>query len=470
MTYRDNEVRFAFEGYSIVSGSYTVSEYSVTDGQDPDGNVYQGLQKKFGADGRILFSVGRKGSSAVAGWFNSRIPAAKNTFGHSTEKLNFAFVGTLVLTLTGGILGGRTQTYTFPGVALAQGHEALRNNWWFGGVDCKNTGSNRVVAKGVVDASNAPMELTFRRGGNSVSEVAIENLVLTDTANWMSKLSPTTRLGEVVMPGSHDAGMSSTSHCAPPVGASALSKTQSVGIAGQLTCGSRYFDIRVDYDYDELVTYHRNGQWGCNGVSLAAVLLDTKKFLETHSSEVVILKFSHVRDDSGHSASDTKVRLNKFLDAYATQLYVSDGRGVNLANIEVGHARGKMILVFDYDEFISPAKGRFRYYDGDSPSGNLTVFDKYSNENVFFEMKSDQVAKWRKHGGLGKGYLFLLSWTLTAQSAFDSSVESYASIANSELADSLYRYTRELNTMPNIVYVDFLDQRIGQTIIQYNFI
>ena len=64
MTYRDNEVSISLNTsseLSLVSGSYTVKSHSVTDGQDPDGNIYDGLVKNLGSDGKMSFRVGRKG-------------------------------------------------------------------------------------------------------------------------------------------------------------------------------------------------------------------------------------------------------------------------------------------------------------------------------------------------------------------------------------------------------------------------
>ncbi|WP_323118291.1 PI-PLC domain-containing protein [Burkholderia alba] len=472
MTYRDNEVVLKIASqYRIVEGAYTVSGFSVTSGQDPDGKIYSGLRKTFGSDGKFSFSVGRKKSTSVANWFNGQVAAYQTTFNHSAGELNFAFIGTLVLTITGGILGSRVATYRFQNVALAQGNAGASNNWWFGGKDCTNIGSNKVVARGH-DADNMPMELTFLRGGNGpVNEVVAENLVLVPPADWMGRLDASTRLDQIVMPGTHDAGMSETSHCAPPefLGSGGLSRTQAVNVFQQLSCGSRYFDLRVDYDYGELVTYHRSGQWGCNGISLRAALDGARNFLGTHATETAIFKFSHIRNDSGHDAAATKTRINALLEEFSGALYRHSGNP-NLAEIRLGDARGKMILVFDYDEYVSPADGRFRYYDGSSSRAGLTVFDQYSNTESYSTMANDQLAKWQSHGGLGKGYLFLLSWTLTPQGVFSPTIASLADTANSNLSAVLSQTVGERRTKPNVVYVDFLNVEIGQVIIQYNFI
>lgn len=173
MEYRDNEVHFSLtERYTIVSGSYTVNEFSVSNGQDPDGHITDGLELPFGSDGSLTFKVGRHGSDSVADWFNDRVPDSQTTFNHSAVKLNFAFLGTLVFTLTGGLLGGGSKNFTFSNIALAQGHSGASNNWWFGGQNCTNTGDNRVNGQGT-DSDGNTIYFTFYRGGNPVNEVGV---------------------------------------------------------------------------------------------------------------------------------------------------------------------------------------------------------------------------------------------------------------------------------------------------------
>jgi len=178
MTYHDNDVTFSLEGgYSLISGSYTVESYSVSDGQDPDGNIHDGLEVTCGSDGTFTFRVGRHGTSEVADWFNNRVPASQTTFNHDAGKLNFAFLGTLQLTITGGQLGDTQGTFTFTQIALAQGHSGASNNWWFGGQNSQNTGENRVTSPGT-NASGDPVSFVFLRGGNGVSTVNVSPTTL----------------------------------------------------------------------------------------------------------------------------------------------------------------------------------------------------------------------------------------------------------------------------------------------------
>ncbi|WP_415328764.1 hypothetical protein [Chryseobacterium sp. MMS23-Vi53] len=165
MEYRDNEVYFDTASNNLVKGSFTVNEFSITEGQDPKGHIYVGFTASCGSDGKFIFSIGRKGSSTVAKWFSQRVPANRTTFNHDPGELNFAMIGTLVLEFKGG------KVCTFYNVALAQGHSGASNNWWFGGKQGMYNGSDTAIYGA---SSNGIVELaSFLRGGNSVDHVKV---------------------------------------------------------------------------------------------------------------------------------------------------------------------------------------------------------------------------------------------------------------------------------------------------------
>jgi hypothetical protein len=66
--------------------------------------------------------------------------------------------------------------------------------------------------------------------------------------NWMRQLYPVIRdreLRHVVMPGSHDAGMSTISKAWYGLGSSSNTQNQGLSIYDQLRVGSRWFDMRI---------------------------------------------------------------------------------------------------------------------------------------------------------------------------------------------------------------------------------
>ncbi len=470
MTYHDNRIELAsLEGYAILEGSYTITDFSVTDGQDPDGCIYNGLEVPL-VQNELSFRIGRKGSAKPANWWNATLEAQQTTFDHPAGTLNFALLGTLRLTLTGGILGGGSKTFSFTDVGLAQGRSGLSNNWWFGGKQCVNIHDNRVLAEGE-DEIGSSISFCFSRGGNGVNTVDLHPVTVVATWDWMGRIDGSTRLDCLMMPGSHDAGMSELHHCAPPKLAEPSTQTQAVGIGQQLEYGSRYFDLRIDFDHGELVTYHRTNRWGCNGQSLISILDQTRDFLSDNPSEAAIFKLTDIRNYGSHHAAETEELIDALLAGYADVLYTDDNPDVNLASLELDLVRGKLIVTMNYGGHTDTAAGRFKYIEGTKATtgNNLTVYDRYADTRDYEQMAQNQLAKWEEYGGEGMGYLFLLSWTLTPDALKGDSVKALANEANGHLPDFLHEQI-SLHKLgkPNIVFLDFIDGIITQSILLYN--
>ena len=169
MTYHDNDVQFeALDNVTLVSGTYTIESHDVSSGQDPDGNIQDGRTYNFSSEGVMTFRVGRHGTSDVADWFNNLVKADQNTFGHTADKLNFAFMGTLVLTISGGNISTPQRTFTFKNVAIAQGHAGTTNNWWFGGPNCTYVPATQANTTGT-DDNGKDIAFLFFRGNNPVN-------------------------------------------------------------------------------------------------------------------------------------------------------------------------------------------------------------------------------------------------------------------------------------------------------------
>ena len=169
MTYHDNDVYFQIEDeYNFINGSYTVEDFKISSGQDPDGHIKVGQIYNMDKYGNISFSVGRHGTSDVADWFNNLVKADQNTFGHTADKLNFAFMGTLVLTISGGNISTPQRTFTFKNVAIAQGHAGTTNNWWFGGPNCTYVPATQANTTGT-DDNGKDIAFLFFRGNNPVN-------------------------------------------------------------------------------------------------------------------------------------------------------------------------------------------------------------------------------------------------------------------------------------------------------------
>jgi len=172
MHYHDNFVNFtAFGDYKIQNVTFTVTEFDITPGQDPNNDHRIGEVLTLPqSPGQLNFFVGRKSSDGVASWFNTRIQSNENTFDHTAESLNFAFLGTLVLTFyptrpgtDTGTPSGPSRTYTINNVCLAQGHWGLANNWWIGVQGSSNTGGDTIVTV-ALESSSFETRVSFTRG------------------------------------------------------------------------------------------------------------------------------------------------------------------------------------------------------------------------------------------------------------------------------------------------------------------
>ncbi|MCL2610857.1 MAG: hypothetical protein FWE02_04170, partial [Defluviitaleaceae bacterium] len=264
MTYHDNEFKFVLNTDSenkFAGGNYKIKEFYVTPGQDPKNHVEEGTIINLKLEGKMSnqlvgsVNLGRKDSSDTADWFMGKIPANQTTFNHSAGKLNFAFIGDLRLDMI--LPSGSPVSITVEDVGIAQGHKGASNNWWFGGKHMKNVGGDYVIYFGFIEDGQS-FRLDFRRGGASMSTNA--NIIHLDVkiTSWLGLLPNELRLNQIMMPGSHDAGMSEIHHSTLPGVVDDYAKTQKLSIYKQLDCGARYFDIRIDDDHNKLVTYHRS--------------------------------------------------------------------------------------------------------------------------------------------------------------------------------------------------------------------
>jgi 1-phosphatidylinositol phosphodiesterase len=264
-------------------------------------------------------------------------------------------------------------------------------------------------------------------------------------------------------------------------------RTQKNSIYEQLMCGARYFDIRVDYDHGELVTYHRTKSMGANGQSFRMVFMQAQDFLREHDKEIVIFRLSHFRSYNEHKPANTLSKLLDFLKTYSDAgLFYKSVNPKKLHEINLGEARGKIILAVEIDDNSVPnaPNGIFKFSAAGGDKVNtigeniLNVYDRFSNTSDYEKMQKDQFEKWKNNGGQGDTKLFLLSWTLTLDlsgviaGAFDSkySNESLAKKANPKLAEML---AEGINTnkyaKPNMVYLDYIYSALCKEIISYNF-
>ena len=148
-------------------------------------------------------------------------------------------------------------------------------------------------------------------------------------------------------------------------------------------------------------------------------------------------------------SNDPSVRLD---DCTPEQL-VSGGRTV--------------ICLFDgFDDLIAPADGIFAFW-------NLATAGSYADSDDIQHVMDDQKTKFRDFAPR-PGLMFEMSWTGTWHSPFSPCIDRMADDLRQRLLSSMQDWvaggliTRQKR--PNIVWVDYYDQRIMDTIIYLNTI
>jgi hypothetical protein len=186
MDYHDNHVRFVisqshseFAQYTLDSGSFIITDYCVSPGEDPKGNIAAGKVFPCGGDGSFSFSVGRHGTKEVADWFNEQC-GRNNTLDRPAERLHFAMAGNLLLKIS---VGKHLQIdCIFRDVVLAQGHTGASNSWWLGTrYPAKRPAhvSDALWCSGTIPRSRGQHDavfMLFKRGGNGPAQVGVEDI------------------------------------------------------------------------------------------------------------------------------------------------------------------------------------------------------------------------------------------------------------------------------------------------------
>lgn len=311
---------------------------------------------------------------------------------------------------------------------------------------------------------------------------------------WMSVIHHT-KLKDIVMPGSHDAGMSVV-HGKRGVGHFAKQSTmitQDLDITGQLACGTRFFDLRV-YNWGkfsaELYTGHFSeglvkgkADIGGYGQKLEEVLTQVKAFLDQNNSETVILKFSHM----------THKNAKKVRDAVITQcndyLYQIRHKKQAIPLKDLHTFRKKIVAIFDkslpFDEADKSDKiHSFKSYkpstkpDANNPPiandmPRIILWGEYANKSTYAPMYEDQKAKMDLRGTLWNTasqvpHLYQLYWTITG------AVKNIATItapATSKFEKNWVKIAREVpgrKHFPQLVVYDFVNKTQNRLIVNKN--
>ena len=227
---------------------------------------------------------------------------------------------------------------------------------------------------------------------------------------------------------SHDAGMS-TYTSGTAFAKLCNTQTQTLDILGQLSQGSRYFDIRPVISGGQYYTGHysriqiplHGTSWqGANGQSIQSIITDINTYTASNQELVILYLSSDLDTDLSNSsyAPFTQDQWNNLLSMLEGihNLYIDpnpttvDLTQLNLQHF-IGNNQAAVIVVVD-PSGSGISLGAFANQGFYSP-GNLNVYNQYSDTNDLETMANDQLVKMKTQRTSQNSPCFLLSWTLT---------------------------------------------------------
>ncbi|KAL4734222.1 pectate lyase superfamily protein-domain-containing protein [Aspergillus similis] len=297
-------------------------------------------------------------------------------------------------------------------------------------------------------------------------EYGYVNSLQINDANWMYKMYDILKdrqLRHVVVPGSHDAAMSSITVDSGwnGLGTASNTETQSLDHYNQLVVGVRYFDMRiVSVNGGDFWAAHVNDETsasplGATGVSLDELIAGVNRFTTDYPGDVIIWYIRYMTDlDNGDLTEDARYWDSAKAEEFYDKLETVNNRCTGLSNtpqfdqqpiknfLDANDGAGCVLLLTD---------GRLR--DGIAVDRNSSGIyhgptylhrDDYWAEEQYTQQNADkELARLKTHArddGSTDDY-FIMQWQCTP-SALDVSVPppTLQLIANQETNPALYHY------------------------------
>jgi hypothetical protein len=226
-------------------------------------------------------------------------------------------------------------------------------------------------------------------------------------------------LKDIVIPGSHDAGMSALNGTGGTQSGSinpCNTLTQKQNIGKQLNAGIRMFDLRVGSFKNSIYTKHSSSDCmaeamgGGYGEQFKDILDSVKTFLDRNRKEFIILTFSHFcqKEAPASHVADTIIKV-------LGKERIFNNQSKSIDQIKLNELAGKVIVTFE--QYASPDK----LIDSNSMTDKAKTFLNFrrayaatnqiakllTREELFFNLMKD---------GTNKNDLIRLDWQLTQSS------------------------------------------------------
>lgn len=327
-------------------------------------------------------------------------------------------------------------------------------------------------------------ELGFPGEGVSVALVIagseeygyISSLNLQKEANWMNAIYDVIKdrdLRHVIVPGSHDAGMSrisSTDSHWTGAGVPANTETQSLDIYNQLVVGSRYFDMRiVSIQNDEFWAAHVSDEHadvpiGATGESLDDLIKGVNRFTAEYPGEVIVwyikymVNFNIVLTSGRDWDADTANRFYTALEKINNRCIGLEKEDIDSINrlpakkfMDANSKKGCVLLLTDAN--LNDGVPRDKVSSGIYSGPKYFLHDDYWAEEQRTRQNADkQIARMqsRKRDGNaplandgikdGSDDYLITQWQVTPDAAEMADPPTIQLIANQETNPALYHY------------------------------
>ncbi len=226
-------------------------------------------------------------------------------------------------------------------------------------------------------------------------------------------------LKDIVIPGSHDAGMSALNGTGGAQAGSinpcnTLTQTQNIG--SQLNAGIRMFDLRVGTFKKQLYIKHSSSDCmadavgGGYGERFKDILDSVKTFLDRHKKEFIILTFSHFCPTEA-SASDVADSIVSVLG----KDHIYNNKGKSIDQIKLNDLAGKVLVAFE--KYSYPDKMIDSNSMADAGKTFLNFRRKYAATNQITNLVAAEEQFFTSmKDGVSKNDLIRLDWQLTQSS------------------------------------------------------
>ncbi|KAL4803414.1 PLC-like phosphodiesterase [Aspergillus unguis] len=303
--------------------------------------------------------------------------------------------------------------------------------------------------------------------------------------NWMKQIYNVIKdrpLQHLVMPGTHDSGMSTISGEIVSIGSEANTQTQGLNIYDQLRAGARWFDLRIvsvhqsnTDDYAFWVA-HVNDETadvpiGNTGESLSDIISEINRFTSENPGEIIFLKLRYligIKRVPGSPIRWTTSIANNFF----TELKKVNNRCGDLDTttqfqrqkasyfMDQNDGAGCVLFLLNGDN-IPDGVPNSSISDGLYPTSQMTVDDHWSDLSTTQPVAEDQISVWSSidRESPFTDDEFLISQWLVSADALQTTALTIQNIAIMPTNPALY--WAGVNAMsptnwPNVLLVDYI--------------